>query len=194
MLRTLTLLTILAPSFSLAACGRPGNADDSRPVAAAPAREMPATEAAASVAAPAAPAPVTGDERAGATYAIGLKPQPDGQVMNDCGEAVTPDFYAVELGGDVGRALLVVMKGGPNTLTCYDMTGMQFALLKSKGRVMTNIMSGAGHFAPMETTHQGVKDVAVGGPGFEFPVYEWTGVAYEQARTIPDTEFPASVN
>ncbi|MEQ1931503.1 MAG: hypothetical protein ABL957_13380, partial [Parvularculaceae bacterium] len=183
-------------SLMLASCGQ---ASDNSVTSAEPARKPNRTPAAATpgegaVAASASPAPVSGDERAGALHALGLKFASAGQVMNACDEAISPDIHAVELGGEVGRALLVVMKGGPNTASCYGMTGMEFHLMKQKGRVLTVILTGAGHVAPMESAHLGVKDIAVGGPGFEFPVYEWTGATYESTRTIPDSEFPVSIN
>lgn len=140
------------------------------------------------------PAAVSDEERFQAIASLGLEYDADGQVLNDCGEAVTPDVHATDLGGAIGRALLVVMKGGPNTASCYGDTGMQFFLLKAEGSGFKQIASGMGHFAPMATEHNGVKDFAVGGPGMEFPVYEWSGRAYVATRQIPDTEFPQSLN
>lgn len=153
----------------------------------------PAAVAAESVSAAADPSIVTADERAAAIAALGLQAESGGKVMNDCGEAIEPGVHAVDLGGAVGRALLVVMSGGPNTISCYGMTGMQFFLLRNEGG-WTQIFADFGHFAPMDTVHEGVRDFAVGGPGFEFPVYEWTGAGYGPGRTIADTEFPQSVN
>jgi len=56
------------------------------------------------------------------------------------------------------------------------------------------IFNDTGHLAVMPTQHSGVRDIAVGGPGFEFPGYHWNGSAYVQGRTISDKEFPDSLN
>ena len=126
--------------------------------------------------------------------ALGLEAADGGMVVNDCGEAVTPELHALDMGGAVGRAPLLAVGRGPETLTCYGMTGMQFHLFRAAGGEVERLHSDFGHFAPMETRHQGVRDFAVGGPGFEFPVMEWNGKASVAGRTIPDTEFPQSLN
>jgi hypothetical protein len=142
----------------------------------------------------AADAPLSAEERTAAIAALDLAAAPGGEVINDCGEATRPDVYVAELGGAVGRALLVVVGGGPTTLTCYGMSGMQFFLLMGEGDGWKTIFSGQGHLAVMESEHHGVRDIAVGGPGFEFPAYEWNGTKYVFGRMIPDGELPASLN
>ncbi len=142
-----------------------------------------------------AAAPLSAAELAVVYKMLNLKPAPGaGQVMNDCGEAATPGVYAAELGGEVGRAYLIVMMGGPNSATCYGMTGMAINLLRKQGEAFNVIFSGAGSLAVMPGTHKGVHDIAIGGPGFEFPVYAWNGTDYQASGTIKDTEFPASLN
>jgi hypothetical protein len=140
------------------------------------------------------PTAVSAQERTAAIAALPLEPAPGGAVMNDCGEATVPDIHVAQLGGAVGRALLVVVGGGPTTLTCYGMSGMQFSLLMREGDAWKTIFRGQGHFAVMESEHRGVRDIAVGGPGLEFPAYEWNGTAYVFSRMIPDGELPASLN
>lgn len=139
-------------------------------------------------------APVSAEERAAMIAALQLREAPGGMVMNECEEPVEPGIYPTDLGGAVGRALLFVMGGGPNTASCYGMTGMQFHLFRKNGAAWERIFSDFGSFAPMETRHDGVRDFAVGGPGFEFPTYQWNGKAFVAGPTIPDTEFPASLN
>ena len=142
----------------------------------------------------AATSEVGATERDAAIAAVGLPPAPEGGVINACDEATMPDVYPAELGGDVGRALLVVVGGGPTTLTCYGMSGMKFFLLARDSTGWKTIFEGQGHFVVMESEHLGVKDVAVGGPGFEFPVFEWNGSKYVFARTVSDGELPPSLN
>lgn len=150
--------------------------------------ETPAIETAST------PSAVSDEERMLVLAATGLDHDPDGLTINDCGEAVEPDVHAIDMGGDVGRALLVVIKGGPTTAACYGDTGMKFFLMRQDGDNYKTVASDMGHFAVMDTQTQGVKDFAVGGPGFEFPVYEWNGRTFVSLRTISDAELPATVN
>ena len=57
-------------------------------------------------------------DRAAILKTLGLKGNPRGQVMNECGELSTPQFLPAELGGAVGTATLFAMSGGPNTASC----------------------------------------------------------------------------
>ncbi len=135
------------------------------------------------------------EQLAAACHSLGLRPASDGHVLNDCDEAVRPDVYAAELGGAVGRAFLIVVRGGPDMLTCYGMTGMAIYLVKPEGEGFRTLYSGVGHLAIMPTSHNGARDILIGGPGFEFPVMHWNGSAYEYGRTVPDSEqLPESLN
>lgn len=156
--------------------------------------ELAAADEFAAAEGPVALGAVSDEERMLALAALGLDHDPDGQTINDCGEAVEPDVHAIDMGGAVGRALLIVMKGGPTTAACYGDTGMKFFLMKQDGENYKTVASDMGHFAVMETETAGVKNFAVGGPGFEFPVYEWNGRTFVSLRTIPDTELPETVN
>jgi hypothetical protein len=130
-----------------------------------------------------------------ATRSLGLRSAGNGQVRNDCDEAVTPEVYVADLGGAVGRAFLIVVGGGPGALTCYGMTGMAIHLVKPEGEGFRSLYSGAGHLVIMPTSHNGVRDILIGGPGLEFPVMHWNGSAYEFAGMISEGEpLPAPLN
>lgn len=140
-------------------------------------------------------APVLAPDRLKAAFAsLQLTANASGQVKNACDEYVTPQIAAAELGGGVGRATLITLGGGPSMPSCYGMTGTMFYLLKAEGEGFKTIFSDSGSLGVMATSHNGVKDIAVGGPGFEFPVYHWDGAKYVEGRKIKDTEFPASLN
>jgi hypothetical protein len=143
---------------------------------------------------PIATAPLSEEEHAAAIAALNMPAAEAGQVVNACDEAVTPDVYAAELGGAVGRAFLVVVGGGPTTASCYGDTGMQFFLFKQGDTGLKLILSDFGHFAVMNTEHLGVKDISIGGPGFAFPVLEWNGQTFVPSRTIKEGEFPQPLN
>jgi hypothetical protein len=103
-------------------------------------------------------------------------------------------MHAVELGGEVGRAFLLVIAGGPNSLTCYGMTGMSIFLYRVVGNRFALIHQGFGHLAVLPSEVNGVREIAIGGPGFTFPVLRWNGREFEPWRSISDTGFPASLN
>ena len=156
-----------------------------------------ADKTASGIGAPAAGSapPVLAPEKLKAAFAsLQLTANAGGQVKNACDEYVTPQVAAAELGGSVGRAALITLGGGPSMPSCYGMTGTVFHLLKSEGDTFKTIFTGNGSLGVMATSHNGVKDIAIGGPGFEFPVYHWDGAKYVEGRTIKDSEFPASLN
>jgi hypothetical protein len=75
------------------------------------------------------------------------------------------------------------------------MTGMAIDLIKPEAGGFRSLYSGHGHLAIMATSHGGVRDILIGGPGFEFPVMHWNGDIYEYGRTVSDAEeLPPSLN
>ena len=207
-MRVIGLVFAIAALAALGACGKPSGdapSETSPQIESSKAPPGVKTEPAAAqagaapqtaddIGAPAsASAPLTDAQLAVVYKVLGFMPAPGGQVMNDCGEAITPGVYAAELGGEIGRAYLIVMTGGPNTATCYG-DGPAFWLVKTEGDSFRLIFQDRYYFAIMPTEHNGVKDIAVGGPGFEFPVYAWNGTEYVFSRNIKDTEMPAPLN
>jgi hypothetical protein len=143
---------------------------------------------------PAGP-PLSPERLAAAMKTLKMPLLPNSKVMNACEEAVTPGVHAAELGGEVGRAFLIVIPGGPNSATCYgDNPGALFLLRTTKAGGFALIFSAQGYFAVLPTLTKGVHDIAIGGPGFEFPVYAWNGKTYVSSRTIKDSEMPAPLN
>lgn len=121
---------------------------------------------------------------------LGLKAEGD-RVINACDEAVTPTLTAVELGGAVGTAQLLVIPGGPNTLTCYGDNPGDMYLLVADGVGWKTVFNGGGFLMVLPDTHNDVHDFALGGPGFSFPVYQWDGAAYAQEGEISDQDLQA---
>ncbi len=126
--------------------------------------------------------------------ALSLAPDAQGQVENECGEKVTPSILAAELGGAVGTAQLVVIGGGPNTAACYG-DGPDLHLMRRDGASHREIYSARGRvLVILPSSHDGVRDLADGGPGSSFPVWEWNGSAYADAgRAIADSELGDAV-
>jgi hypothetical protein len=141
------------------------------------------------------PYPVERELNAQALRDLNPASEGNGRVRNDCDEVVTPDVYGAELGGEVGRAFLIVVGGGPEAPTCYGMTGMSIYLVQPEGEGFRTLYSGVGHLVIMPTSHDGVRDILIGGPGLEFPVMHWNGESYEYGRTVPDSQsLPPSLN
>lgn len=133
-----------------------------------------------------APAAAPGDHAA-LLAVLDLAADADGRVVNECGEAVEPGFFPVELGGPVGAAELLVIPGGPTTLTCYGDGPGALYLMKPEGDSYRMIFADRGYLAILEPGAGGARELSVGGPGFSFPVFAWDGAYYAPTdRTISD--------
>lgn len=132
---------------------------------------------------------VSDADRAAIVRALQLSADAQGQVENECGEPVTPQFLAADVGAGVGRAVLVVMSGGPNSITCYG-DGPGLSLLRNDSGAWRLIYSHRG--GPMlilPSQHNEANELASGGPGLAFPVWRWNGTDYEFAgRDVGDAE------
>lgn len=162
---------LLAASLFLAACGQ----------AAAPSAADAQTQSAGAF---------TDADRNAILTAIGLRAaNAQGQVMNECGELVTPQYLPAELGGDAGTAMLFAIGGGPNMASCYG-DGSLLHLMVRDGAGWRDVYSDrGGMLIILPTSTRGVHDIADGGPGFSFPVLQWNGRAYAPAnREIGDAQ------
>jgi hypothetical protein len=133
--------------------------------------------------------PFTDADRAAILATLGLKADPQGQVMNACSELSTPQFLQAELGGSVGTATLFAISGGPNTPTCYG-DGPDLHLMIRNGADWREVYSARGRMLIiLPTSTAGVRDIGDGGPGLSFPVWVWNGTRYADAgRAISDAE------
>lgn len=131
---------------------------------------------------------VTAAERTAILSAASLQADAQGEVENECGERVTPQYIVTDLGPGVGRAVAFVMGGGPNTVSCYG-DGPLVQLMQSHGGVWREVYSNrGGPMVVLSTQHNGGNDLADGGPGFSFPVWEWNGNEYVNAnRSVADS-------
>jgi hypothetical protein len=132
---------------------------------------------------------LTDADRAAILGALRLSANAPGQVLNECGELVTPQFLPSELGGGVGTAVLFAMSGGPITASCYG-DGPDLHLLVREATGWREIYSARGRMLIiLPTSTGGVHDIGDGGPGFSFPVWTWNGSRYAPAgREISDGE------
>jgi hypothetical protein len=136
----------------------------------------------------AASSAVTEADRAAMLHAINMTADSGGQVENACGEKVTPTTTAIDLGGAVGTAHLLLIPGGPNSATCYGDGPGDMHLFRHAGASVSEIHSLAGAFlVVLSTSHNGVKDIADGGPGMSHPLYWWNGTTYAQHGEIADS-------
>lgn len=166
-----TLITALA-AIALVACGQ----------AAAP-NEADAQTGAAAVAGDVTPA-----ERTAILAALQLNANAQGQVQNECGDLVTPEFRPLDLGSGVGRAVAFIIGGGPSAAACYG-DGPLIVVYRNVGGAWRDIyMLRGGVMVILSTQHRGANDIANGGPGFSFPVMEWNGTTYAHAnREVSDS-------
>lgn len=158
--------------FALAACGQ----------AAAP------TEAGAQTNAAAPSGEITAAERAAILAALNMRANARGQVENECGERVTPQFAVADIGSGPGRVVAFNIGGGPNMLTCYG-DGSLTILMRNHNGAWSEIWQGRpGGAIILSTQHNNGNDIATGGPGFSFPVWQWNGATYVSAnRSVADS-------
>ncbi len=130
---------------------------------------------------------LTDADRAAILLSQNLSADASGQVENDCGERVTPQFLPAEVGGAVGSATLLAMSGGPNYASCYG-DGPGLTLLKREGAAWRAIYSSrGGYLAILPSQTNGVRDIAFAGPGFEHPLHVWNGNVYvHSGRSVAD--------
>ena len=133
-------------------------------------------------------AEVSNAEKAAILATLGASANAQGQVENECGERVTPQFLAADVGPGVGRAVAYVIGGGPNMPSCYG-DGSQLHLLRNADGGWREIhQHRGGGIIILPTQHNNGNDIANGGPGFSFPVLEWNGSAYANAnRSVADS-------
>ena len=171
----LTVGTVLL----VAACGS-GNdqareADAAAPVAATTSAAVPVSPSTSSRS-------VADADRAALLSTLKLTADAKGQVLNECGERITPQLLSVDLGKGVGRAILVVMTGGPQQASCYG-DGPGLTLMRQADVGWKEIYSSRGGFLlVMPELHNGAHEIAFGGPGFSHPVWQWNGTEYELSR------------
>lgn len=159
--------------FAVAACGQ----------AAAP------TQAdAQTAAAPAATSDVSAAERNAILATLSMRADGQGQVENECGERVTPRFLVADIGSGPGRVIAFDIGGGPNTISCYGDGTFTIFMRQNNGAWGEIWQNRGGGAIVLPTLHNGGNDIADGGPGFSFPVWQWNGTTYENAhRTVADS-------
>lgn len=167
------LLSMLALAAAITACGQP----------AATPNEAQAQTGAAQM------GEVDAAERNGILRVLQLSADAQGQVENECGDKVTPQFLPADLGAPMGRAVLFAIGGGPTMAACYG-DGPDLHLMRRVDGGWREIYSARGRMLIiLPSAHDGVHDLADGGPGFSFPVWQWNGTAYAFAnREVSDAQ------
>lgn len=131
---------------------------------------------------------LSASDRTAILAALQMSANSAGEVENECGERVTPQYLPTDVGAGVGRAVAFVMVGGPNTASCYG-DGPLVMLMQERGGAWRNIYTNrGGGMIVLSTMHHDANDLADGGPGFSFPVWEWNGNEYVNAnRQVADS-------
>ncbi len=160
--------------FALAACGQ----------AAAPTEADAQTNAGAA----AQSGEATAAERTAILAALNMRANARGQVENECGEMVTPQFTVADIGSGPGRVVAFTIGGGPNMLTCYGDGSLTIFMRQNNGAWSEIWQGRPGGAIILSTQHNNGNDIATGGPGFSFPVWQWNGATYVNAnRTVADS-------
>lgn len=131
---------------------------------------------------------LTDADRTAILTAMSLRENAQGLAQNECGDMVTPQFFVIDLGAGVGRAVAFMIGGGESMASCYG-DGPLTVIYRNTGGAWREIYrQRAGSPAILPAQHNGGNDLAAGGPGFSFPVWEWNGNEYTPAnREVPDS-------
>ncbi|MGD9967827.1 MAG: hypothetical protein AB7T59_15000 [Hyphomonadaceae bacterium] len=141
-----------------------------------------------SAAASAQSAEVTAAERTAILSALNMRANTNGQVENECGDMVTPQFVVADVGPGVGRAIAFVIGGGPSAAACYGDGPMVMLMRQANGAWSNIYMVRGGMMIILPVRHNDANDLADGGPGFSFPVRQWNGTTYVSAnREVADS-------
>lgn len=131
---------------------------------------------------------VTGAERNAIIAALQLRADGQGRVVNECGEAVTPQYHVADIGSGPGRVIAFTIGGGPNQLTCYGDGALTIFMRNNNGGWSEIWQGQPGGAIILSTQHNNGNDIATGGPGFSFPVSQWNSTTYVDAnRTVADS-------
>jgi len=164
--------------LALAACNDSGASAGS---------ENPPSAAAASTA-------ISDADKAAIFALLGMTPNPRGEVMNECGELSTPQFLSADLGGAAGTGILFAIGGGPTTASCYGDGSLLYLYVRDGARFREVYSDRGGVLVLLPTRTNGVRDLADGGPGFSFPLWQWNGTTYAYAdRSVSDGELGEAV-
>ena len=122
-------------------------------------------------------APPSEAERAAIFQAAGFTPTGGHWLM--CDRSTPLGLELRDLDGD-GQAEAIVTDGGSE---CYGSTERGFFLLSRGAYVRwTNLYQSPGIPNFLQSRVNGWPEIEVGGPGFCFPVLQWTGKEYAIAR------------
>ena len=101
---------------------------------------------------------------------------------------VTP--YVTDLNNDKKEEVFVVMQSEP----VFGNVGENFSLFAKNdtGKFEKQTELGGGIAMILNTVNKGYPDIAVGGPGFEFPIYRWDGKKYKYQSILKDADLQSN--
>ena len=111
-----------------------------------------------------------------------IAPDKKNFIVDDaCDDAQEPDVAVMDLNDD--KKMEVAVFYGGTCLTGNTGTGFILYTQNAQGEYY-RCMDDAGILDIQKTKTKGYKDIMLGGPGFDFPLYKWTGQKYQLSRTV----------
>jgi hypothetical protein len=98
--------------------------------------------------------------------------------------------YVTDMNKDGIEEVFIIMKSS----ALFGNTGESFALCikNDKGSLELHDEIGGGIAMIITAKKAGYPDIAIGGPGFKFPVYKWDGKKYKYFKEIKDTDLQSN--
>jgi len=99
---------------------------------------------------------------------------------------VTLEPYVTDLNKDGNEEVFIVMKSG----ALFGNTGEDFILYikKMNGNFERDPELGGGIAMILNSKNSGYPDIAIGGPGFDFPICRWNGKQYKYLKKLKDAD------
>lgn len=94
--------------------------------------------------------------------------------------------YVTDMNKDDNEEVFIVMQSG----ALFGNTGESFSLFtkNNKGSFEIQPELGGGIAMILSSKNLGYPDIAIGGPGFKFPVFRWNGKKYKYFKDINDAD------
>jgi len=103
--------------------------------------------------------------------------------VDEVGNTLSVAVRELHLNADRKPEVLVIISGSVYLFGSAG-AGVQLYIKNSQGRYVQNLGVPAADVRVLPASTQGYRDLMLQGPGFECPVWRWTGKSYDYSHTV----------